>query len=155
MLVLFCIVLYFIVCGGLGMYRCSSLFIAPATLILYLLYYEDWIQASCTGECNIRIDIFFSIPTLIAIFWVAFNNLIQLNREKYATMRSEEDTIDSVACDQPINRDKDSVQLSNGPVDYADKYDAKKAIRIVVGIIISIVIYVAFFHFTGIEYVTP
>lgn len=155
MFVLFCLVLYFVVCGGLGMYRRTSLYIAPATLILYFLYYEKWIQASCTGECNIRIDVFFTIPTLIAIFWVAFNNLAKLNQEKYAAMRSVENAIDSVECDQPIIRDKNSVQLPNSPIDYADKYNTRKAIRTVLGIIISMLIYIVFFHFSGIEYVTP
>ena len=78
MTVLVCILAYIILCGWYGFFRRASVIIAPVTLILFILYYEDWIQNNCTGECNIRIDVFIMYPLLFGVVIVGFLNLVRI-----------------------------------------------------------------------------
>ena len=47
------------------------------TAALWLLYpfYEVWVQYSCTGECNIRVDLLIIFPiifvyTAVSVVWI-------------------------------------------------------------------------------------
>lgn len=43
--------------------------IVPAAVVLWIGYaaYETWVQATCTGECNIRVDLLLIWPLLLAV----------------------------------------------------------------------------------------
>jgi hypothetical protein len=43
--------------------------IVPAAVVLWTGYaaYETWVQATCTGECNIRVDLLLVWPLLLAV----------------------------------------------------------------------------------------
>lgn len=40
-------------------------YVTGALLIIYP-FYEIWIQSTCTGECNIRVDLLIIYPLLLA-----------------------------------------------------------------------------------------
>jgi len=71
------IVFYIILVGWHGYFRKLSIVISPVSLYLFVMYYEDWVQQGCTGECNIRIDIFVTYPLLFGVVVVGILNLVK------------------------------------------------------------------------------
>ncbi|MCK5189618.1 MAG: sel1 repeat family protein [Methylococcales bacterium] len=72
------VVFYIIFVGWHGYFRKLSIAISPISLYLFVVYYEDWIQKSCSGECNIRIDIFITYPLLLGVVIVGLINLVRI-----------------------------------------------------------------------------
>ncbi|NOQ15779.1 MAG: hypothetical protein GQ581_01835 [Methyloprofundus sp.] len=75
------IVLYIILVGWHGYLRKLSIAISPTSLYLFVVYYEDWVQNNCSGECNIRIDIFITYPLLFGVVIVGVLNLVRIDYE--------------------------------------------------------------------------
>jgi len=71
------IVLYIVLVGWYGYFRKLSIIISPLSLVIFVMYYEDWVQQGCPGECNIRIDIFITYPLLFGVVIVGLLNLVR------------------------------------------------------------------------------
>lgn len=56
-----------LICAVLWAYRRGR--IVPATGASWLAYalYEIWMQQTCTGECNIRVDLLLIYPLLLVL----------------------------------------------------------------------------------------
>lgn len=57
----------------------SRNFIVPAAVLLWAGFvpYEFWFRANCTGECNIRADLVFLLPVLLAVSLAAIVSVAQ------------------------------------------------------------------------------
>lgn len=51
--------------------------IVPAAALLWILYafYETWVQATCSGDCNIRVDLVLIWPLLLVVSLLAVGSL--------------------------------------------------------------------------------
>ena len=75
-------VLYIILVGWHGYFPKLSVAISPISLYLFVVYYESWVQSTCSGECNIRIDVFIAYPLLFGVVIVGLANLVRIE-DKY------------------------------------------------------------------------
>jgi len=72
------VVFYIVLVGWYGYFRKLSIVISPISLYLFVMYYESLIKLSCSGECNIRIDIFITYPLIFGVFIVGVLNLVKV-----------------------------------------------------------------------------
>lgn len=99
-----------------------SLILAPLSWFFYLFFYDDWIAQNCSGECNIRIDLLIVYPFLLAVLIRAIIDLTRLEVE------NEEASNHAKECDQPLKRNRKSIQSHPKNINFSDKYSFKLAL---------------------------
>lgn len=62
-------------------YKNNKVHYVTATLWLFYPVYEIWVQTTCSGECNIRVDLLIIYPILLA-FLIASLAKIVINKYK-------------------------------------------------------------------------